>query len=218
MSSKKRKIIYFVRHGQSEDNVLPVFQSSQTPLSEKGKRQAESIAKRLMGVDFEALLASPLPRASQTAEQISLRTGKQLEFYDMLVERIKPVSIDGKPWADKQATDTWRAWNESFFSPDKRVEDGENFDDIVARADGVLETLLTRPEQHIVAVTHGYFLRTIIARVILGDNLTPELLRRFQELTFTENTAITVLHHTAAFEEAPRWRVWSLNDHSHFAD
>jgi broad specificity phosphatase PhoE len=35
-----QKIVYFVRHGESEGNVLSVFQSSDSPLSEKGRKQA----------------------------------------------------------------------------------------------------------------------------------------------------------------------------------
>jgi broad specificity phosphatase PhoE len=42
-ASKVEKIVYFVRHAQSEDNVAPVFQSPNSPLNEEGKRQAERI-------------------------------------------------------------------------------------------------------------------------------------------------------------------------------
>ena len=30
------KVVYFVRHGQSEDNVAPVFQAPESPLSAVG--------------------------------------------------------------------------------------------------------------------------------------------------------------------------------------
>ena len=40
------KVVYFVRHGQSEDNVAPVFQSPDSPLSAVGRNQAARIAAR----------------------------------------------------------------------------------------------------------------------------------------------------------------------------
>ena len=51
------KTVYFVRHGQSEDNVAPVFQSPDSPLNEKGKKQADSIAQRISKLSFDALIA-----------------------------------------------------------------------------------------------------------------------------------------------------------------
>src|SRR3989338_8930696 len=75
--SKIEKIVYFVRHGQSADNVAPVFQSPDSPLNEKGQQQAESIAQRVSKLSFDALIASPFERAKQTAEAIAKATGKK---------------------------------------------------------------------------------------------------------------------------------------------
>ena len=57
--SNRDKVVYFVRHGQSEDNVAPVFQSPHSPLSAVGRQQAERIAERVSHLSFDALLASP---------------------------------------------------------------------------------------------------------------------------------------------------------------
>jgi broad specificity phosphatase PhoE len=65
--SKIKKTIYFVRHGQSEHNVSPVFQSPDSTLSEIGKKQAEAIAKRLSKLQFETLITSTFDRAKETA-------------------------------------------------------------------------------------------------------------------------------------------------------
>lgn len=47
-----KKVVYFVRHGQSEHNVAPVFQSTESPLNATGVRQANNIAKRVSNPDF----------------------------------------------------------------------------------------------------------------------------------------------------------------------
>jgi len=218
MLPKAKKVVYFVRHGQSVDNVLPVFQSAETPLSDKGQRQAVQIADRISSLSFDALISSTQPRAAQTAQAIASKTGKSVEFSKLFVERIKPTSIDGKPWDDDRASKVWRQWEESLYNPVSHIEDGENYDDIVQRADKALAYLLKRPEQSIVVVSHGYFLRTIVARVLLGNRLNGDIHRKIQMVASMENTAITVLFYTDAFEEDECWRLWTYNDHAHFAE
>lgn len=172
MVNKTEKIIYFVRHGQSEDNVKHVFQSPDSPLSENGKQQAKSIARRISKLNFQALIASPLKRVKQTAEAIAEVTNREVEYSELFIERVKPIYINSKPYTDEKADNLWKEWEKSLHTPGMRVEDGENFDDITARADKALGFLRNRTEQSLVVVTHGYFLRTIVARVLLGDLLS----------------------------------------------
>lgn len=216
--SKIEKIVYFVRHGQSADNVAPVFQSPNSPLNEKGTKQAESIAQRVSKLSFDALIASPFERAKQTAEAIAKATGKKAEYSDLFVERVKPSYINGKPYTDEKANTLWREWEKSLHTSGIRAEDGENFDDLIARADKALVFLQNRPEQSLVVVTHGYFLRTIVARVLLGELLSGEAFRNIQRTAAMENTGLTVLQYRESFEEKPAWRLWIYNDHAHLAD
>lgn len=215
---KAQKTVYIVRHGQSVDNVLPVFQKSTSLLSEKGKCQAQQIAERLKYLDFEILVSSPLPRAKETAEAISSVSGKPIELSELFVERIKPSSTDGKPWTNSEAVKIFRDWEKSLVQTGLKVEDGENFEEIFHRADRALDYLLERSESNIVVISHGHFIRTLIARILIGDRVDGEIARRFYDLTSLENTAITVIQYREAFEESACWRVWTLNDHAHFAE
>ena len=113
------------------------------------------------------------------------------------------------------ALETYERWNESLYSEGVRVEDGENFDDMVARADAALAYLQGRPEHSFVVVTHGFFLRCMLARVVLGDQLSGPALLSLQKALTTENTGITVLRYETGFIEGPRWRLWVYNDHAH---
>jgi probable phosphoglycerate mutase len=218
MASKQMKTVYFVRHGQSMDNASPVFQSLDSPLCDKGIEQAKSIAERLSKIHFETLIASPVQRAKETAAYIAEKTQKDIIFSDLFVERIKPDEIDGKPWTDEKASKVWRAWEKTLYTSGERVSNGENYDDTIARVDQALKFLESRPESTLAIVTHGYFLRAIIIRILLGDNLTGPIMKSFQERASIENTAITVLNYKDAFEEDFAWRLWTLNDHSHFAE
>lgn len=215
---QNKKVVYFVRHGQSFDNARPVFQSTESPLNELGERQALLIANRVSKLEFDRLISSPTLRARQTAEAISEKTGRPIEFSELFVERRKPKAIEGKPYTDFKANKIWREWDASLYLPGVKIKDGESFDTINERAGKALDFLEARPEQKLVVVTHGFFLQTVLAKVLFGDKLDGDLLRRFKSLTSVENTSITVLRYEDAFEEEPCWRLWTLNDHAHFAE
>lgn len=210
-----KKVVYFIRHGQSEHNVAPVFQSPDSPLSEFGRKQAQSIAERVSKLSFEAFIASPFARAKETADIISETTGKEYELSDLFVERMKPSVVNGKPYEDKEASGIWKEWEKSLYIEGMRVADGENFDDLVARADKALKYLQDRPEKSLVVVTHGFFLRTLIARILIGGSLSGEAHFRFQKSASMENTGITVIRYQSNFEQPDSWRLWIYNDHSH---
>ncbi len=93
MNTKQKKTVYFVRHGQSVDNTSPVFQSINSPLSEKGRSQAKGIAERLSTVQFETLIASPAQRAKETTQYIAEATGKEVVFSDLFVSVLSRVNL-----------------------------------------------------------------------------------------------------------------------------
>jgi probable phosphoglycerate mutase len=214
MKESLGKKVYFVRHGQSEGNISPVFQSLESPLSEMGKKQAELIAERISKISFETLIVSPLSRTKETAEAITTVTGKQPEYSELFVERAKPTQLSGKSHEDEEAHKLWQEWEKSLYTPGFRAEDGENFDDLITRADRALEFLAQRPEKEMVVVTHGYFLRTLVARVILGDALTPEAFKSFQSRVSMQNTGLTVMKYGEDWDGLA-WRLKIYNDHSH---
>jgi len=116
--STVHKVVYFVRHGESEANVAPVFQSPESPLSERGRHQAQLIAERVSQLRFDALISSPFARARETAQVIAQATEADVEYSDLFVERLKPSSINGKPFTDPAASATWECWEESLYARD----------------------------------------------------------------------------------------------------
>lgn len=209
-----KKVVYLVRHGQSKANTRPVFQPPDSPLTETGLAQARRLGERAAKLKFDALIASPLTRARQTAETIGEMTGHTPEFSELFVERRKPEAIMGKSHANLPALRMWKRWEDSLYRPGLRVEDGENFDDLAGRTDRALEHLYTRPEKRILVVTHALFLRDLVARVVMGDALTGEVLKRFRYKTMMENTSLTALVYGRHLD-GMEWRLWTFNDHSH---
>lgn len=212
------KIVYLVRHGQSVHNVQPIFQSEMASLSGAGRKQAEFIAKRVSKLSYEALIASPLPRTKQTVQIIGRATKTTPEFSNLFVERRKPSDLDGKPYTDSVASKLWRKWEDNFYKLNSRVADSESYGELIVRADKALEYLKQRSEKKIVVVSHGIFIRTLVARVMLGGFITPETLKHYIRVTEAENTGLTVLLYQAGFEQEPCWRLWIYNDHAHLAE
>lgn len=210
------KVVYFVRHGQSEGNIQPIFQSPKWSLSGHGRMQATNAAERVARLHFDTLISSPYPRAKETAQTIAEKTGHQPEFSELFTERIRPPQLDDAPHGEKEAEALYRKWSETFYTPGKRLAEGENFDDIVERIDAGMQWLAKREEESFVVVTHNFFLRSVVARVLLGDLLTPELLERLQrDMTGTENTGITAMKYISKGGDNARWRLWIYNDHAH---
>ena len=216
--SKIEKVVYLVRHGESEHNTAPVFQSPDSPLSKKGQMQAENVSNRIFHLSFEALISSTLQRAKETAEIISRKTNVLPEHSDLFRESVAPTKISGKSYEDNEASIIWHRWEDSLYASGLRVEDGENFDDLMIRAEKALKYLKDRPEKAIVVITHGFFLRTLISKVLLGDLLTGETFKMIQRAASSENTGLSVLRYQTGFEEGYDWRLWTYNDHAHLAE
>ncbi len=169
--------VYLVRHGQSVANVDDKFWGPEVPLTEKGEQQAARVAKRCAALDFDVIHASTMERARRTAWFIHEETGKPIEYFDDLVERKEPPRLIGMYEWDPKCQQLHYEWTESFLTSGKKVEGGENFEEIVNRAERMLGLWAKHPAHSIVAVGHGFFLRCIMARIMFGENITPDQLR-----------------------------------------
>ena len=80
--------VVIIRHGQSQGNAEGRFGGhTDTPLSPRGRRQAQATARALASEKFNAIYSSDLPRAIETATPLAKLTGAPLELTDALRER-----------------------------------------------------------------------------------------------------------------------------------
>lgn len=80
--------VFFVRHGQSEDNrLMRACGWSDCPLSDAGREQARAAAPLLKGIRFDRVFSSDLPRAVETAKLVL--PGCEPELSD----RIREISV-----------------------------------------------------------------------------------------------------------------------------
>jgi broad specificity phosphatase PhoE len=83
-----QRSFYFLRHGQTDWNIDARFQGhTDMPLTAYGITQAHEAAERLADCGIDLIVASPLVRASKTAEIVAQRIAKPLTFDDELKER-----------------------------------------------------------------------------------------------------------------------------------
>jgi len=209
-----KKRIYLVRHGESEGNIGNLHGHPDHALTPKGHSQAEFIAARCAKLPVEALISSTFLRAQETASYIGKVLGKEAELSDLFVEVQAPSNLRNKPRDDAETTEAETILRANFGVEGFRYEDADNFEDIKTRAGRALELLSARPEENILVVTHGYFMRLLIAYALFGAELTPREAQRFVRTFHMENTGLTVLGYDASQDLTPWW-LWVWNDHAH---
>lgn len=80
--------LFLIRHGEAASNVERRFLgTSDEPLTERGRRQAESLGELLAATPPETLVSSPLRRAVETAEAIGRRIGLEVVLEERIAER-----------------------------------------------------------------------------------------------------------------------------------
>jgi broad specificity phosphatase PhoE len=86
-----KKIIYFVRHGETENNALNIKQDAQGGLDEKGRTQVLTTAKRFPKEHGrpQIIIASPFERTKETAEIIANEIGIKKMESDILGDKVK---------------------------------------------------------------------------------------------------------------------------------
>lgn len=85
--------IFLVRHAKAGERRLWKGADIDRPLSKKGWRQSELLAKKLAKVPATALFSSPYVRCSQTLEPLAQRLGLEIQISDALEEyqAVEPV-------------------------------------------------------------------------------------------------------------------------------
>lgn len=163
--------LYFVRHGESEANLLYEFSNRgmKHGLTAKGREEALSLAERLGAVPLSKLFSSPLLRAIQTAQVLSYQFEIAYEVRDALREYDCGI-LEGK--SDPAS---WELYNKVFNDWvwgnhwEQRIEGGESYLDIKARFVPFVEQLIEaygRLSVNILLVGHGGLYRCMLPLVL----------------------------------------------------
>jgi len=205
--------VYFVRHGESELNASGSHQFPHTPLSTQGLKQAEYVAKRFVSLPIEKIITSDYERALQTAEIISSRNAFPLEVNPLLREKKWPSEVAGLMKEDAEGNRIKKLLLQNAHDKDWHFSDEENVHDIFTRAQNFIDVLSTLKNNHILIVSHGTFIRTIILKMMFKDNINPDIFYTFRKFMTLNNTGLTVVSY-----ENTLWKLITWNDYAHLGE
>ena len=197
--------LILVRHGETEWNVLRRYQGqTDIPLSARGKQQAELVAERLVGQKIDAVYASDLSRAWETAQIIAEKNGLEVSPEQRLRE-LKFGVLEGLTFdeAETRYPDMIAAWLEDFNNTPEGAETIASFN---VRVASLMDDFKRKHDEEIVLlVGHGGSLSETL-RVVLG--LSSEK-RWYLEM---ENTSLSEVLISEEYVSLKR-----LNDTCHLA-
>lgn len=148
-------ILYCVRHGESAFNAEKRIQGQlNVGLSPLGLRQAEALALALKRWPIQAVYASPLARAYDTARPIAAALGLEIRTEDRLRE-IHAGVFQGLLWSEIQNTHPAEARQWIAQEPDFVIPGGESRRALMARGRAALEAIRESGFEHVAVVAHG---------------------------------------------------------------
>ena len=213
----KPMILYLIRHGKTDAHLENRRQSPTTPLGELGKKQAEALAEKMNLSKIDHLYSSDWPRAIQTAEALSARSGLPIEIHPFVHEMQKSPMLDDI-FDDSETNRQYQAGiKEHALNFDwKFNNEGESLNETIARAAKVIDFLVSEHNNDTVAiVTHGTFTAVLVSLMILGADFDKEAFKRLFMSLAIHNTGVS------SFEYNPKTKYWKLlcfNDHGHLED
>lgn len=163
-------VVSIVRHGQTRANVDGVWHGSiDTPLTERGRRQAERAALHVARTrpDLAAIYSSPLERARCTAAPIAERLGLEVRVHDDLRE------YDLGDWEGKTYRELGKEiglFERMLKEPDWQPGGGESPRAVARRLGGALRELAERHlDERVAVITHGGALTLALGWLVDGD-------------------------------------------------
>lgn len=164
-------MIYFIRHGETiltPDRKFSGSGEPNPPLTATGLAQAALVAKEILKIGPEILIASPLKRTSETAQVIADRVGLPIIFdeawYECGFGLWDGMSIDE---VSKKYPNEYKSWlASSAYAP----PGGESYDALGWRVDEAIDKLVAKyPGKRIVIVTHNGVAKQAVRLAVGGS-------------------------------------------------
>lgn len=200
--------IYLIRHGTTESNAKGIFQGQlDIPLNERGRAQADCLARRFENVPLDAVYSSPLSRAYETAEYVGRSHGLTPVAVPELSE------INGGLMQGKDGDTNRRLYPEQIYymsyEPAKFCAPGgetsRQLYDRMIRAVGSIAA--ENQGKNVAVVTHGFAIQMFMSYVE-GDAFEDTAYR------IVGNASVT----TVTYDDALNVRLERFNDESHIPE
>jgi broad specificity phosphatase PhoE len=200
--------ITLIRHGESVWNADRRWQGQAVvALSDEGRHQAILLAEHLypLAAEIAAITSSDALRARETAALIASRLDKPLTL-DARLREIDMGQWQGMTAAEVEAWDAERLAAVRADPYNIPRPDGENYNQVADRALRALQDMVSQyPDQHVLAVTHGGTIRSVLHRLGLA-HMAPGSIG---------NTSLTSLLHRTTGSDGASWALDTYNVMDH---
>lgn len=201
--------LIFVRHGEAEGNQKRIFHGwTDSELTPKGHKQAESVAARLKSENIDVIYSSPLKRAYGTASIIARENNiKDIITLDGLKE------INGGKWENENWDELPQKWPEEYDVWERKphlhcMPMGETMKEVFDRMVSAINYIIEENQgKNVCIVTHGTVLRALMC-YFYG--------RPFEDLvsiSWYDNTSVTIVEFNSR-----NFEVFLEGDNSHLGD
>jgi len=180
--------IFLVRHGETGGNIAHRHQAEDTPLTEKGKRQAQEAAAIIKKYEPTHLVTSTLVRAIETATVIGEECDLIPETNNLFIELERPQKLHGHFHKSPRSLFFYMQW---YLGRTSDAE-GESYSELRQRIIESKKALSEFPEDaRVIVVTHSVFMSLFLAHTCREEMLTPlQAAGAFRTILKTRNTHI----------------------------
>ena len=160
----KSKIIYIIRHGQTDYNLKKMVQGRgvDSSLNDTGRLQAREFFEAYKDIDFDKIYTSSLVRTKESVQG----------FIDIGIPYESLEGLDEISWGDNegkvydelitgdylQGLNEWKTGNSSF-----RVAGGESPIEVAERQRTAMNYIMSKEEEDVILIaTHGRAMRILV--------------------------------------------------------
>jgi len=154
-------VLGLFRHGQTDWNIdLRLQGTADIPMNQTGIEQVSKAAQVIAKDSWDVILSSPLGRARQSAEIISLQLGvESIATHDLLLERAFGIG-EGMLYEE---------WNSKYSHLDD-IPGAESTNLIIERSQKLLDYVEQNfSGKRVLAVSHGALIRFVLHVVTAGE-------------------------------------------------
>ena len=161
-------VFLLARHGETDWNRERRWQGhADRPLTARGRAQAVALAERLADAQLDAIYASDLQRARETAAAVARSQRLEVEIDPDLRE------VDVGSWSGLTRAEAEQRFPEAFARwqrGDVGWENGETYAEMCSRVLRCVERIAHRhPDGHVLLVTHAGPIRALHAAALRVD-------------------------------------------------
>lgn len=161
------KLIYIIRHGETDFNKLGIVQGSgiNSDLNTKGVQQAARFYEYYKEIQFQKIYTSALVRTQQSVLSF-IEAGKPYQIFPELNE-ISWGIFEGKPQNESERLAYWEVvngWKNGNYQA--KIEAGESAAALQTRQIPFVQFLKVQKEDCVLVATHGRAMKSLLCTLL----------------------------------------------------